>query len=284
MEVPFEWGVVCTQSYISVRDLDRNGANIKAAWLAYNSLLAAYFLTATSSRIPHYRQEGLVEEMLDVPLPPYSEGMLDDIHSLADVDAHIRDAVRLTEAQWVLVEDFVKFVIPEAMRGRASEGRLATTRSRGISREVSELSEYARFFTRVLKATFGKDKAVCATVFEESDIEYLPVRMLAVHLDWPGRKPLEVETMDKSGLFTKLRLLYQDALSPKNRASSGEGLGFQRVAFLFHSHVEGKRRIPSLYIIKPDQRRYWTRSLAMRDADQLAGAILRTASPKRATS
>jgi hypothetical protein len=279
-----EWGVICTQSYLSIRDLNRDGENIKAAWLAYNSLLATYFLTATSSRVGHYRQEGLVKEMLNVPLPPYSEGMLDDIHSPADVDAHIRDAIKLTEAQWVLVEDFVKFVIPEAMRPRTSEARLATTRSREKSTEASGLSEYARFFTRVLNATFGKDKAVCATVFEESSPEHLPVRMLAVHLDWPGRKPLEVEAMDKNGLFKKLHLLYQDALSPKNRASSGDGLGFQRVAFLFHSHVEGRRRIPSLYIIKPDQRRYWTRSLAMRDADQLAGAILRAASPKRATS
>ncbi len=159
---------------------------------------------------------------------------------------------------------------------------LATTRSQGESTEASELSEYARFFTRVLKATFGKDKAVCATVFEESNPEYLPVRMLAFHLDWPGREPLKVETMDKNGLFKKLRRLYQDALSPKNRASSGDGLGFQRVAFLFHSHVEGRRRIPSLYIIKPDQRRYWTRSLAMRDADKLAGAVLGAAKSGRA--
>ena len=82
----------------------------------------------------------------------------------------------------------------------------------------------------------------------------------------------------------ELRQLYQDALSPKSRALSGDGLGFQRVAFLFHSHVEGGRRIPSLYIIKPDQRRYWTRSLAMRDADQLAGVILRAASDKESKS
>lgn len=262
---------------LSIRDLNKDGENIKAAWLAYNSLLATYFLTATSSRIAHYRQEGLVREMLNVPLPPYSSGLLDGVNSPADVDARIREAVRLTEAQWVLVEDFVRFVIPEAMHKRASEGRLATTRSQGEASEASELSEYARFFTRVLKATFGKDKAVCTTIFEELTPEYLPVRMLAVHLDWPGRKPLNVEAMDKSGLFRKLRLLYKDALSPKSRVSSGEGLGFQRVAFLFHSHVEDGQRIPSLYIIKPDQRRYWTRSLAMRDADQLAGAILHAA-------
>jgi type I restriction-modification system DNA methylase subunit len=275
-----EWGVVCTQSYLSVRDLDSNGMNIKAAWLAYNSLLAAYFLAATSSRT-HYRQECLVEEMLDVPLPPYSPGMLDGIHSPVDVDARIREAIRLTEAQWVLVEDFVKFIIPEAMHKKASDVRRVTARSQGKVNKASELPQYASFFTRVLKATLGKDKAICATVFEEPSDECLPVRMVAIHLDWPGRESLAVETIEKSCLFKKLRQLYQDALSPKNHASSGDGLGFQRVAFLFHSHPEGGRRIPSLYIVKPDERRYWTRSLAMRDADQLAAAVIRHAASHR---
>jgi len=272
-----EWGVVCTQSYLSVRDLDSSGMNIQAAWLAYNSLLAAYFLAATSSRIIHYRQEGLVKEMLNVPLPPYSPGMLGGVHSPADADARIRKAIRLTEAQWVLVEDFVEFVIPEAMQKRASDGRRATVRSKGAGSETSEVSRYVHFFTRVLKATFGEDKAVCATVFEEPDGERLPVRLVAIHFAWPGRKLMRTEPIDKDGLFLKLHRLYEEALSPKSRALSGEGLGFQRVAFLFHMHIEGGQRIPSLYIIKPDQRRYWTRSLAMRDADQLSGAILRAA-------
>jgi hypothetical protein len=272
-----EWGVVCTQSYLSIRDLDNNGANIKAAWLAYNSLLAAYFLTATSSRVMHYRQEGLVEEMLNVPLPPYASGMLNGVDSPEDVDARIREAIRLTEAQWVLVEDFVRFIIPEAMQKKASDGRKVTVRSNGETNEGLELTQYAHFFIRVLKSTFGKDNAVCATVFEEPSSERLPVRLVAIHFDWPGRKPLTVDPMGKEGLFEKLRLLYKGALSPKSRALSGDGLGFQRVAFLFHSHGEDGRRIPSLYIIKPDQRRYWTRSVAMRDADQLAGAILHAA-------
>jgi hypothetical protein len=93
-----------------------------------------------------------------------------------------------------------------------------------------------------------------------------------------------VEALDKGALLERLRLLYKDALSPKTRAVPGEGLGFQRVAFLFHIHVEDGRRIPSLYIIKPDQRRYWTRSLAMRDADQLAAAVLVAASRNRSKS
>ncbi len=274
-----EWGVVCTQSYLSVRDLDTSAANIKAAWLAYNSLLATYFLAATSSRIMHYRQEGLVKEMLNVPLPPYSPGMLDGVHSPADVDTRIREAIRLTKAQWILVEDFAEFVIPEAMRRSVSDGRQPTARE-GADSETSEICQYAHFFMRVLNATFGRSKAVCATIFEEASSEHLPVRLVAIHLNWPGRKSLLVDPMDKNSLFAELQQLYRDALSPKNHGLANGGLGFQRVAFLFQSHVEDGRRIPSLYVIKPDQRRYWTRSLAMRDADQLASAILQATGHK----
>lgn len=279
-----EWGVICSQSYLTIRDLDVNGANIKAAWLVYNSLLAAYFLTATSSRIGHYRQEGLVKEMLNVPLPPFTPGMLDGIHLPTEVDNRIREAIHLTEAQWVLVEDFVRFVIPDAMQKKASAGRQRTARSDGEMNEALELPQYARFFIRVLKATFGKDKPVCATVFEEPCNDRLPVRMVAIHLDWPGHKPVSVARMGKDGLYEKLRQLYSDALLPKGRALSGDGLGFQRIAFLFHTHVEEGRKIPSLYIIKPDQRRYWTRSLAMRDADQLAAAVFQAAPSKKLKS
>jgi hypothetical protein len=69
----------------------------------------------------------------------------------------------------------------------------------------------------------------------------------------------------------------------KARAHVGAGLGFQRVAFLFNTHKESHGRVRSLYIIKPDQRRYWTRSLAMRDADQLSVAILKAAGRKAAS-
>ena len=39
----------------------------------------------------------------------------------------------------------------------------------------------------------------------------------------------------------------------KGRAASGDGLGFQRVAFLFHSHQVGQRRVRNLTIVKPDE-------------------------------
>ena len=36
----------------------------------------------------------------------------------------------------------------------------------------------------------------------------------------------------------------------------------------------GEREVPTVFIVKPDQIRYWTRSMAMRDADDVAGDIM----------
>jgi Eco57I restriction-modification methylase len=272
-----EWGTICKKTYLSVHDRNPNASNLRAACLAYNSCLATYYLTLTSSRIGHYITETLTDELLQMPLPPAGDYDIEAIKSFEDIDRLTRDLYHLNEAEWALVEDLLALTLPAILRTSEGPGEAQTERVSKKPDEESEPAVYANVFARVLQTTFGKDKAVCSTVFREPDGDYLPVRLAAIHLDWPGRRSLTIEPMDKNGLFEKLQHLYQDALSAKSRALSGDGLGFQRVAFLFHSHIEDGHRIPSLYIIKPDQRRYWTRSLAMRDADQLAGAILRAA-------
>jgi hypothetical protein len=36
----------------------------------------------------------------------------------------------------------------------------------------------------------------------------------------------------------------------------------------------GESEVPTVFIVKPDQVRYWTRSMALRDADEVAGDIM----------
>lgn len=275
-----EWGVICKKTYLSVRDLSSDGRNIQTACLAYNSLLATYYLGVTSSRVGHYITETLTDELLDVPLPPTVESLA-SLDSFPAIDAEARRAFNLTQADWTLVEDFLDTTLRDALRKTPGPGYHPTGRAVSRSGDESELVSYARHFTRVVKSTFGKANHACATVFEEPlGSHRLPVRMAAIHLDWPGHEPLKVEQMEADSLMDKLQRLYTDSMERKTRAHSGAGLGFQRVAFLFHTHKEEHGRVRSLYIIKPDQKRYWTRSLALRDADQLSNAILKAAGRK----
>ena len=61
------------------------------------------------------------------------------------------------------------------------------------------------------------------------------------------------------------RLLVDDA---------DEGVSFRRVARVFDVwDIEG-RRVPTVVFVKPDQARYWSRSIALRDADEVSGEIV----------
>jgi type I restriction-modification system DNA methylase subunit len=279
-----EWGVICKKTYLSVRDLSQDGRNIKTACLVYNSLLATYYLGVTSSRVGHYITETLTDELLNVPLPPAVKSLA-ALGSFAAVDEEVRRVFNLTQADWTLVEDFLDTTLRDALRKSPGPGYQRTGRAVLSNGNVSELVNYARHFTRVVKSTFGKANNVCATVFEEPlGSHRLPVRMVAIHLDWPEHEPVKIEQIEADGLMDMLRKFYSDSMEKKARAHDSAGLGFQRIAFLFHTHRTEQGRVRSLYIIKPDQRRYWTRSLGLRDADQLSDAILKAAGKKLSTS
>ena len=88
---------------------------------------------------------------------------------------------------------------------------------------------------------------------------------------------MKLEAIEADGLLDKLAEFHADQLKQKPRDATGSGLGFQRVAWFFHPTRENGKQVMNLTIVKPDERRYWTRSMAMRDADQLAAAILQAA-------
>src|ERR1019366_9776428 len=82
----------------------------------------------------------------------------------------------------------------------------------------------------------------------------LPVRAVAIHLN-----------AAEQGIRT-VRLADTDLLRRWRHRD--------RIAHVYDViSVDGKP-VPTVYILKPDQRRYWTRSVAMRDADEVALDVL----------
>jgi hypothetical protein len=102
--------------------------------------------------------------------------------------------------------------------------------------------------------------------------------MVAIHLDWPQRRSLLAkQSMPAGQLRREMAAFYKYLLVNRTRqgAQNTSGLGFQRVARLFISHqAKPDLKIPTVLYLKPDQRRYWTRSQALRDADELVAAIM----------
>ena len=52
------------------------------------------------------------------------------------------------------------------------------------------------------------------------------------------------------------------------------GIFYQRVAKVYASVELNGINIPTVYLVKPDKVRYWTRSMALRDADEVSADIM----------
>ncbi len=274
---PASDGVVCTASYISVHQFAGSDDWLAAACLAFRSSVCAYYLALTS-RLAYDRGEAFSGHIRNVPIPhPAELPSLDGI-ATHDIDSIIAEALRLREVEKALVSDLMEFGYREgASKSTEKPSRKPTVRS--ADDNVDDLLRYADFFVRTLRATFGKDRSVRATVFEEAPGQSrLPVRMVAIHLDWPGRRRLlKKEIMQTDQLRSQLAEYYREQLAARTRDGQPitSGLGFRRVAriFITHETADGEK-VPTVLHIKPDQRRYWTRSQGLRDADELAASIL----------
>ena len=133
-----------------------------------------------------------------------------------------------------------------------------------------------------MRAGVGSDaaQAISATIFSEDD-RSLPVRLVALSLRWPGRKAISVEHFQSEALLQRLNELNRKFLD--GVVKGGGGIYYQRVARVYSPIRVGDDLIPTVFLIKPDRIRYWTRSAAQRDADAIAAdAMLAAADGQQA--
>lgn len=257
-------GILCTKSYITVHVPAEQQNVIEAACLSYNSILAVYFLFLTSGRFASYRPEPLKEELLSVPIPKPCPGLLAGIKCTADIDRRIREAFEFKDAEWVLIEDLFNTTLPDFKGDMNSPGRQRTQR-RSKSMDEPELSAYCEYFSRVLKAGFGQDKHISATVFQETAKDFLPYRLVAFELNQPSSENFRVVSLETSALLTELETLNRTWL--RGKESLGGSIYHQRIVRIY----DYRNGVPTIFILKPDARRYWTRSMGLHDADEVAG-------------
>lgn len=263
-----ERGVLCSQSYLSVHVPHDKHLDLEAACLAYNSSVAVYYLLLTSGRIASYIPEGRVGDLLAFPIPESRPGLLAGLTSYGDLDLRVCEAYGLKEAELALIEDLFAYTLPDFQGGMDSPGRRYTDRSD----DDKGLREYCEYVCRVLRAGFGDDKGISATIFQDSAENQLPVRLVAIHLDSPGEPSVTTEAIGSDRLREQLLQLNDQYLN--SQSGNGGGVFYQRVARMYTLRRMTDQMVPTIYIIKPDQRRYWSRSIALRDADEIAADIL----------
>lgn len=257
-------GILCNRSYITV---NAPPALLETAFLSFNSLVAVYFLLLTSSRFATYRPEPKVEELLTVPIPSQSENMLDSLDSPRDIDQRVFKAFELKDAEQVLIEDLFDYTLADFRGNDQSAGRQATAREQdGLSEP--QLDAYSRYFIRVLKAGFGRDKAIKATIFQGESGAPLPFRLIAFQLGRIDGEEIEIQRIKTAALIREFERL--NSVQKKSSSSCG-GIYHERLARIYDS----SSGTPSIFIFKPNLARYWTRSAGLCDADEVAADLFR---------
>jgi type I restriction-modification system DNA methylase subunit len=268
-------GIICSGSYVTVHLNHENFSIMKAACLSYNSKLAVYYLLLSSHRFASYRPEIKSSDLLRVPIPDAGNFSLQDIQTLEDVDETIRTAFFLRESEWILINDLFDYTLPDFKGGSSSPGRQRTHRIASTllaSDREKELREYCECFMRVIKAGFGQDKEISATIFQESTDGYLPVRLVAIYLNKSIHDGIKVETINAQVLLDRLNQLNNLFMDQDNTDIGG--IFYQRVARVYASTEWHGEQVPTVYLIKPDKIRYWTRSMALRDADEVSADVM----------
>jgi len=260
-------GIICSQGYISIHLKRGTKAILETICLVLNSCFATFYLTLSSGRMATFIPTATMKDLMRIPLPEICPNLLDEVSDYDELDERVREAFGFSDIEWALIDDLFNYTLPDFKGNADSPGRLPT---RPLKSEDNEnfLKDYAAYCLRVLKAGFGEDKHISATIFSEKENERLPVRVVAIHLDDIKDNKISVEK------YANIKL--RDMLLKWDRMlSSGSGsVLYQRTGKVYDVVTRGKKRVPTAYLIKPDRRRYWTRSAAIRDADSIAADIM----------
>ncbi len=271
-------GILTTDAFISIHAPLDQRATLEAACLTYNSAFAVYYLLLTSGRFASERPALLVQEALNVPIPDTSVGPMSKLGDPRAVDLTIRNAFGFSDLQWALIQDLVTCTVPYFKSGEPLPAR----QTHRVQTRKSELETYSDYFLRVLQAGFGDERPVTCVAFVERESQpRLPIRLLAIYLNSPWEVKYKTEEINGAQLYKLLAQLHK-RLMARGSPNSG-GVVFQRIARIYDVADIHDRKIPTVYMIKPDEVRCWTKSMALRDADEVTADIMSWASNDSST-
>jgi hypothetical protein len=206
----------------------------------------------------------LIDEVRNIPLPEPTRVKLEGLASQAEIDVAAFDAFGLNDAERVLVEDLVNEIICEFRSGATRLGK-RTVDAVDDGRETV-LSEYCGHVMRVIKAGFGADHIIRATIFSPRiGQKPLPYRLVGLHLCESGDDAIRIEPLESGALLERMENL--DRLSGGKRRGLYDGRTLRM--------YDGRTNEPTIFILKPDVRRHWLRSVALEDGDEIALDLFR---------
>jgi hypothetical protein len=233
--------------------------------------LATYYLFLISSSIGIEREEIKVNEIYELPVK-FDEALfnelsksLDEIKSritlnypmiidISDLEKSINqtifDLFSLNPTERILIEDFMNITISLLFDGHKSSAL------KPIS--VTENKTYATFLCKELNQYLSIDKSIInASVFDIK--KDTPLNIVKISF---------AKTKKEIDLFgTDLYVQYLSAINKYTISSLAKSIYIQKQIKYYDENT--------IYIIKPNQKRFWSRSSAINDAKELISEILK---------
>jgi type I restriction-modification system DNA methylase subunit len=275
-------------SYIPFKCVYRNAvfgitANVDSkilkALVAYtNSSFAAYFLFLTASTWGIERERVTLKELLFLPGLIFSlteseieklAGKVDEIialkknnpalardtsHIEKEIDEIIYRGLGLSQRERYLVEDTLRYSLELFQEGETSEAYNRPT--------IDELEEYVRIICEDINdiLQYG-ETTVWATIYDVK--HYSPLNMAAVRFS-DREKPGFIEKISSQPEISNL--LKEVDHYTYERFS--ESVYFRKVVKYYNGDT--------IFLIKPNEKRFWSRSMAMNDADDIIVEVSRS--------
>lgn len=236
-----------------------------------NSTVATYYLFLISSSIGIEREEIQTNEIYDLPIN-YDEKIYaqlahksDEIKARIaqnypmnieisdlekDINNMIFDLFSLTFNERILIDDFININVSLLFDGHKSSALKAISNI--------ENKAYASTIRKELNDYLGSEKFIVNSTF--FDIKKgIPLNIVKLSFD---KKQIEVDSFGSE--------VYDDYLSILNKYainSLAKNIHIQKQI----KYYDGN----NIFIIKPNQKRFWSRSMAINDAKELVGEILK---------
>jgi hypothetical protein len=242
-----------------------------------NSVFAVYYFYLTSGRLASYRPSLTDSDMRELPMPPKSDLSLSSLREMVPVqiDETVLDLYELNKVHRALIGDFLEVTLQDFKGNRPTPGVKSVWESSTLA---SALDAYSNWLLRVLRSGFGSNKRVCATIFRPPNPITSTFCMVGVHLDWARPEQIRYENVTDGNLLGALERCARDNHC-ENPSMQTDAIYYHRVSRIYQTlRVKAGRKhlsVPTVFLVKPNQLRYWTRSAALRDADNVVADIMK---------
>ncbi|MEN6424526.1 MAG: N-6 DNA methylase [Phycisphaerales bacterium] len=270
-----------SQSFFGIRHPDIT--LMAAATVVANSAFAVYFFYLTSGRLASYRPTIRKKDFEMLPLPSDAGFGIEEVACMdrTQIDSTALSLFGATEVDHILVDNFISTTLRDFKDSFESPGMKALTDN--AASKCLDLEDYCATFMKVLASGFGELTSLCATIYTTHMCSDVPYRIVAIHLGATSGSPICYRTLSRPDLlkeFAKLQERYQ------SQADHITEMYHRKVARIYQdaplTDGDGRsRNVPSVFLVKPNRVRYWTRSAALHDADSVASDLMQWAEADR---